>query len=476
MAEDAVEKIEDQLNCSICLDVYTDPKLLICFHVYCRACLALLVHDDPPVITCPTCRHDTPIPPKGVAGLQSAFQVNYLLEILHDFKKGKQDILYCPQHENRELVLYCETCEELICIQCTIQQHHDHQHVLISEKHRPDPRPPLLTSAKQQLDEAMKEGSVDYQGIDSVLVGIAGAGKTHVLAMILDENLPDQRVSTPCTRPPVRTIAQVTVNEDCGVLERVEGEKYFSIVTDTVREVASSLPPTFHSPMVSHVPRSMRKLEEKIIQCLQRNNSNSLQTCKLLNKLRWNRLMDSGGQPQFLEVIPIFLHHISLVIFVIKLNERLDAFPMIEFYNHAGNSVSPPYKSCYSQEQVIRHFMRAFISQGGQGMGVKFLFIGTHKDRMEESKDESIQDKNEKLKKIIVSFDVRRNVIHIGRDPIFAVNAKTPDDGDWKVMKQVRNMLVQSTNVPPISIPIRLVLILHVLHSVELLQIALMVF
>ena len=58
--------------------------------------------------------------------------------------------------------------------------------------------------------------------------------------------------------------------------------------------------------------------------------------------------------------------------------------------------------------------MRALISQGGWGMSVKFLFIGTHSDYMEESKDESIQDKNEKLKEIIMSFNMKSNVIYRG--------------------------------------------------------------
>ena len=308
----------------------------------------------------------------------------------------------------------------------------------------------------QELDKAMKEGSVDYQGIDSVLVGIGGAGKTHTLAMILNELLPDKRVSTPCTKPPVRTVTQVTIGEDSGVLKRVEGKEYLAIIADTVWDVAHSLPPTSQLPVIRKIPveHFIRELEEQI---LYQENTEDVQ---LLYNFRWNRITDSGGQPQFLEILTIFLHHMSLGIFVIKLNERLDAFPMIEFYNHAGNLVGTPYKSRYSQEQVIRHFMRALISQGGQGMGVKFLFIGTHRDRMEESKDESIQDKNKRLNEIIKSFNMEKNVIYRageGRNPIFAINAETPDASDWNVMEEVRRNLVESANrIPPISIPIRL--------------------
>ena len=341
----------------------------------------------------------------------------------------------------------------------------------------------------EEFDKAMKEGSVDYQGIDSVIVGIGGAGKTHTLAMILNEPLPIRRVSTPCTRAPVRTIAQVTLNESCGVLERVEGEKYFSIVADTTRALVRSTSspalsrksnPTTSRPTTvrkfshsssaetllchrkSAVPPYIRELEEKMNACLHRENPEEdtaaahVQTQKLLYKSRWNRLTDSGGQPQFMEVLPIFIHHISLGIIVIKLNERLDAFPMIEFFNNDGLSVGAPYKSCYSQEQVVRYFMRALISQGERKKDVKFLFIGTHRDRMGECKNESIQEKNEKLNQIIILFNVEENVIYnLGHNPIFPINAKNPDEEDKKVMKQVQGVVVKSANVSSISIPIR---------------------
>ena len=37
--KEALKKLEEQLNCPICLDTYTDPKLLQCNHVFCRKCL-----------------------------------------------------------------------------------------------------------------------------------------------------------------------------------------------------------------------------------------------------------------------------------------------------------------------------------------------------------------------------------------------------------------------------------------------------
>ena len=114
-----------------------------------------LAHRNTQGLPCPTCRQVTPIPPSGVAGLQPAFQTNQFLEILDQHEKVKQDILYCPQHHNRELELFCETrtCEKLICFQCTIQQHHGHKYNLIGEvfeKHKKEIMSSLNPGEQQQ--------------------------------------------------------------------------------------------------------------------------------------------------------------------------------------------------------------------------------------------------------------------------------------------------------------------------------------
>ena len=77
--------------------------------------------------TCPTCRQVTPIPANGVTGVQSAFQVKELLEVLEEYKKhkdtatsqegavsdmthptsSKKGTPYCSVHGGKEL--YCET-------------------------------------------------------------------------------------------------------------------------------------------------------------------------------------------------------------------------------------------------------------------------------------------------------------------------------------------------------------------------------
>ncbi len=147
MDEKVIKKLDEQLNCVICLDTYTDPKLLQCFHIFCKKCLIKLVVRDPQglfILACPTCRKITSIPPNGVRGLQSAFRINDLLEIRDVFKKSvattnqetglevdaRMQIPYCSEHVEEELKLYCHTCNKLICLACCIKgdKHHSHDY------------------------------------------------------------------------------------------------------------------------------------------------------------------------------------------------------------------------------------------------------------------------------------------------------------------------------------------------------------
>ena len=43
----------------------------------------------------------------------------------------KKMTLYCSLHQGKELELYCETCEELICHNCIVKKHKDHQYDLV---------------------------------------------------------------------------------------------------------------------------------------------------------------------------------------------------------------------------------------------------------------------------------------------------------------------------------------------------------
>ena len=172
MAEQILQKVEDELNCRVCLEKYEDPKLLQCFHVYCKNCLANLEARIPSYahakeIICPECRQATPLAADGVAGLKSAFYINRLLGIIQE--DHKQEKRFCSEHADEELKMYCETCGQLICLKCVTKggKHHGHDHELLSEalkKYQEEMRSSMKLVRKQMDNIALALKQLDaYQ-------------------------------------------------------------------------------------------------------------------------------------------------------------------------------------------------------------------------------------------------------------------------------------------------------------------------
>ena len=118
--KDALKKLDAQLECSICLDTFKQPKLLPCFHVFCKSpCLEKLVAKDGHSLTCPTCRHIVPLSEKGVDGLQSDFHIDRLFEIRDAFNKAAEPTeKQCGNCEDDKATGYCRDCSEFVCDEC----------------------------------------------------------------------------------------------------------------------------------------------------------------------------------------------------------------------------------------------------------------------------------------------------------------------------------------------------------------------
>ena len=178
----ALKELKQQLTCPVCLDIYTNPKSLPCLHSFCQHCLeGLLVNPqgNKYLIKCPTCRTSTELlEPTGPAAFPVAFHINNLKEIYSLMKQEKA--MNCSKH-NDPLIIFCETCEEVICGYCTIDDHKNHdctpikdsydQHRQVLEislnpvKEIMDDIVNVLTTLTEREDEVKKQGDMVKQEI-----------------------------------------------------------------------------------------------------------------------------------------------------------------------------------------------------------------------------------------------------------------------------------------------------------------------
>ena len=130
-------KLEEQLICIVCLDLYINPKTLPCLHSFCQGCLERLPDQkrgDTYYIICPTCRQLIEVPREGVGAFPIAFHLNNLMDITQSLREKVFDPqqVTCNDHD-KPLEVYCETCETVICFHCVVHTHKDHKYDLVSD-------------------------------------------------------------------------------------------------------------------------------------------------------------------------------------------------------------------------------------------------------------------------------------------------------------------------------------------------------
>ena len=236
MAENAVpsmssytvlKKLEEQLTCAKCLDLYTNPKILPCIHSFCQQCLEGLpmnLQGDNYFITCPTCDHCAQLPqPTGAANFPAAFHINNFKEVYNLMLKisGHQQVTcdncttnnatgYCkectrflcpkcisvhknwapfndhkiasldevsnsvsellPQKQeikcsthNKPLEIFCETCDKLVCQHCGVCAHKDHDYDLVSD---------WYPKHCQKMETSLKSVSDKVTAVNDVLTAL----------------------------------------------------------------------------------------------------------------------------------------------------------------------------------------------------------------------------------------------------------------------------------------------------------------
>nr|XP_019944368.1 PREDICTED: nuclear factor 7, ovary-like [Paralichthys olivaceus] len=112
----------EDLTCSVCLALFTDPVVLLCGHSFCRECITLSLSSQH---QCPQCRAD--IPKEG-----KCLPTNLSLKSLVEKEVNKRreegnvkevDEWQCSEHEER-LKLFCVTDQQLVCIICRDGEKH----------------------------------------------------------------------------------------------------------------------------------------------------------------------------------------------------------------------------------------------------------------------------------------------------------------------------------------------------------------
>ncbi|XP_019621272.1 PREDICTED: tripartite motif-containing protein 2-like [Branchiostoma belcheri] len=93
-------QIREELSCSICLELFTRPKVLPCQHTFCQDCLQDHASRRLP-LQCPNCRRQVRLPPQGVAGLPDNLMAANMCERFQNQATLTGETRQQPQSANR---------------------------------------------------------------------------------------------------------------------------------------------------------------------------------------------------------------------------------------------------------------------------------------------------------------------------------------------------------------------------------------
>ena len=299
----------------------------------------------------------------------------------------------------------------------------------------------------------------------SMVSGGGGVGKSHFIAAALELEISSLRVSTPCAKMPLHTAKKIQVKrndvdgaKESKTFEVLTDKKYTKMMIESGTISTSSRTSLSFTKMFTYVknkvkPPTLSEVDKHLctIMCVATGNVESLDG-KVLG-----RIIDIGGQPQFLELLPRFISGMSVGIVVIDLSQDLTDYPIIYFYGEDGKPVGGGVPSNLTNEQLFRLFLQMIVSQLSGNKNVQVIVVGTHRDVEHESK-ESRECKEGKLQEIIASFQLEKSIIYTDGTHsrvIFAVNAKTPVDEDRATCRKIMDMIMDEKHAKTTCIPLK---------------------
>lgn len=394
------------------------------------------------------------------------------------------------------------------------------------------------------FSEALTIGYVECRSVILLLIGVAGAGKSSFKRVLFNhekKSLQIERNSTPLAEAAIRAVStskvaaldadkdniiwkeftadslqellagysilsklkkisgpaniidtHVTPSQSPNARQQsadvnstqIESTSELSLSTDELENTQKQTVPVQTESTVADRHSLLNKLHKNEVVIKFFDGMRQVEVFRLKDKQTWIYVIDSGGQPQFQELLPLFVKNASAVAFFVKLNELLDQRPSVEYFS-LDKAQGKPYEYSLTHKEVLENSFHTIQSRKDTSIGKdasvhqdfrvgqyvsigqdssdatfgqdsrvacdtsvvqkcpKLFLVGTFRDKIHERED--IKSKNESLRALINHTECcRKNVIyHHGNDPLFCVNAKNPNEEDFKVASVFRRSVTE---------------------------------
>ena len=351
----------------------------------------------------------------------------------------------------------------------------------------------------------MREGRTKLLIIKALITGPPGVGKTGIRHLLLGLPPPPSRTSTPLATRATRAISFYRIKADGSgdvTWTELDDDTYLKYIAEEVKMIelnpsravppqpaTSTTPAATESsaqepsdvdhtppvlspatPLVSSsstaesvedslppVPPKVEGIASDIVDKLFLNPELSNDSKKIKTFVH---LIDSGGQPSFISLVPAFVRGSTVNIVASKFNHSINDKLQYE-YVIDDHHLRKPTKLDKSQlegiEELISTLSSVKYSEEGSGQGSsepKFLLIGTHADKHRSLFDQTLSGKNRWLKKSLGELKSMCINVSPDGDILLPINTRV-EKGRSEVASSIRQKIMDACSDAEVDIPTR---------------------
>ena len=349
------------------------------------------------------------------------------------------------------------------------------------------------------LMKGLEEGTVKLHIVKCGVSGPPDTGKSHVRALLLGEDRPLHRVSTAmATEADVVTtdITRIPADEDVVELQLKKKGCLWKIVKDN--SMARVIANTIYNEDYSCLPTGNSKPSEtdgapsshhqsqrknyKVLNDIKRLLRQKIGTMKRkrkgLNGIHLLYFVDTGGQPQFQEILPNFIK-CDINLLVHNLSQSLKHCPGFNYVIDGKHFTVPERMKLPNIdiiEQSVRSIVSSNISPDSQALQPNVAILGTFKDQCPTRYDEfsaMLKAKSEfiskRLKPYIGHGREKCSLFSPSRSQdqrVFAIDGSLDGwDKNDEVLDKLKSSILTRAEKNSIDVPIRYFVFLLILKS-----------
>ena len=353
------------------------------------------------------------------------------------------------------------------------------------------------------VQRAMSEGRTKLLIIKALITGPPGVGKTGIRYLLLGLPPPPRRTSTPLATRATRAISFYRIKADGSgdvTWTELDDDTYLKYIAEEVKMIelnpSRAVPPqpatstttaatessaqepsdVDHTPPVlspatplvsssspaesvedtsrTPVPPKVEGMASNIVDKLVLNPELSSDREKVKTFVH---LIDSGGQPSFISLVPAFVRGSTVNIVASKFNRSINNKLQYEYVKddqHLRQSTKLDKSQLEDIEDLVRTLSSVKHSEEGSSSEPKFLLIGTHADKHRKRFDQTLSGKSRWLKKSL--GDLKSMCIEVSPDGgiLLPINTRVIE-GRSEVASFIRQKIIDACCNEGVYIPTR---------------------